>query len=55
MTKEAQQQIRAAAFSDELFKIAAENVLGKDVDWDNLSPEELEAVSALQKHAGLGS
>ena len=46
MTKEAQQQVRSEAFSDELFKIAAENVLGPDVDWDNLTPEQLKKDTA---------
>ena len=55
MTKEAQQQVRSEAFSDELFKIAAENVLGPDVDWDNLTPEQLEKVAFLRGLAkGLG-
>ena len=55
MTKEAQAQIRSEAFSDELFKIAAENVLGPDVDWDNLTPEQLEKVAFLRGLAkGLG-
>ena len=32
MTKLAQERIIAESFSDELFKIAAENVLGPNVD-----------------------
>ena len=48
MTKLAQQRLVAEAFSDELYKIAAENVLGPNVDWDNLSPEELEKIAFLK-------
>tara|TARA_B100000131_G_C18033249_1_gene579328 strand:- start:74 stop:979 length:906 start_codon:yes stop_codon:yes gene_type:complete len=46
MTKEAQNQIIANSFQDELFKIAAADVLGDpNVDWDNLSDEQLEKLA----------
>lgn len=45
MTKQAMNQIRMESFNDELIKIAAESYLGTEVDWNNLTPEQIEKLA----------